>query len=168
MRSVIATFAAVIVLVVLAGIAVVYSGSYYVGADQPHWSLTSWLINQVRDRSIRVHAAGIAAPAGLDDPARIMAGVTHYAEHCAVCHGAPGVERGDLAEGLNPRPPNLAEAARIYTPGELFWIVKHGIRMTGMPAWGDHSDDEGIVTLTSSARLLPPCPPISGQDNRHA
>ena len=82
-----------------------------------------------------------------------MAGVTHYAEHCVVCHGAPGVERGDLAEGLYPRPPNLADAARVYTPGELFWIVKHGIRMTGMPAWGAHSDDELWATVALIEKL---------------
>ena len=160
MRSVIATVASVVVLFALAGAVLVYSGAYYVGADQPHWSPTSWLLNEARDRSIRAHASGIAVPAGLDDPARIMAGVTHYAEHCVVCHGAPGVERGDLAEGLYPRPPNLADAARLHTPGELFWIVKHGIRMTGMPAWGDHSDDE----LWATVALIEKLPGMTEQD----
>jgi len=149
-----------VVLVALAAAGFVYSGAYYVGADQPHGSLTSWLLSEARDRSIRAHASGIAVPAGLDDPARIMAGVTHYAEHCAVCHGAPGVERGDLAEGLYPRPPNLADAARLYTPGELFWIVKHGIRMTGMPAWADHSDDE----LWATVALIEKLPGMTDQD----
>jgi mono/diheme cytochrome c family protein len=122
--------------------------------------VTAWLLNQARDRSIRAHASGIAVPAGLDDPAQILAGVTHYAEHCAVCHGAPGVERGDLAEGLYPRPPNLADAAGIYTAGELFWIVKHGIRMTGMPAWGDHSDEELWATVAFIEKL----PAMTNQD----
>ena len=160
MRSVIATVAGIVVLVVLAGAVLVYSGAYYVGADQPHWSVTSWLLNVARDRSIRTHASGIAVPAGLDDPARIVAGVAHYAEHCAVCHGAPGVERGDLAEGLYPRPPNLADAARTYTPGELFWTIKHGIRMTGMPSWGDHSDDE----LWGTVGLIEKLPGMTDQD----
>src|SRR2546423_1311681 len=160
MRSVIATVAAVVVLFVLAGAVLVYSGAYYVGADQPHWSLTSWLINEARNRSIRAHASGIAVPAGLDDPARIMAGVTHYAEHCVVCHRAPGVERGDLAEGLYPRPPNRADAARVCRPGELFWIVKHGTRMTGMPAWGDHGDDE----LWAMVALIGKLPGMTDED----
>lgn len=154
MRPIIATLAIVIVLIILAGAVVVYSGTYYVGADRPHWSVTAWLLNQARDRSIRAYASGITVPAGLDDPATIVAGVTHYAEHCAVCHGAPGVERGDLAEGLYPRPPNLADAARTYTPRELFWIVKHGIRMTGMPSWGDHSDDELWATVAFLQELV--------------
>jgi mono/diheme cytochrome c family protein len=154
MRNVIATIAAAVVLVVLAGAAFIYSGAYYIGADQPHWSVTSWLLNQARDRSIRAHASGIPVPASFDGPAQVVAGVSHYAEHCAVCHGAPGVERGEIGEGLYPRPPNLADAARLYTPGELFWIVKHGIRMTGMPAWGDHSDDELWATVAFLRELV--------------
>src|SRR6266568_1226577 len=102
MRSVIATVAAVIVLVVLTGAGVIYSGAYYVGADRPHWSLTTRLLNEARDRSIRVHASSIVVPAGLDDPARLVTGVSHYADHCAVCHGAPGIQRGDLAHRLYP------------------------------------------------------------------
>ena len=154
MRRALGTVAVFVGLFVLIGAVFVYSGAYYVGADQPHWSMTSWLLSEARDRSIQAHASGIAIPAGLDDPSRIMAGVTHYAEHCATCHGAPGVRRSDLAEGLYPRPPNLAEAARLYTPGELFWIVKHGIRMTGMPSWGDHSDDEIWATVAFLEELV--------------
>ena len=102
MRTVVATLATSILMVALCGIAFIYSGAYYIGADQPHWAVTSWLFEQARTRSIRSHARDIAVPAGLDDPARIVAGVTHFAEHCVVCHGAPGVERGDIAEGLSP------------------------------------------------------------------
>jgi mono/diheme cytochrome c family protein len=153
MRNLLVTIA-VAVVVVLLGAILVYSGAYYVGADRPHWSVTSWLLNQTRDQSIRAHASGIAVPAGFDDATRIVAGASHYAEHCAVCHGAPGVERGDLAKGLYPRPPNLADVARRYTPGELFWIVKHGIRMTGMPSWGDHSEDELWATVALVQELV--------------
>jgi cytochrome c553 len=153
MRVVVATLAVVVGLVVLAGAVLIFSGAYYVGADKPHWSSTAWLLIQARDRSIRAHASGIAVPVGLDNPSRILAGVSHYSEHCAGCHGAPGVERDDLAEGLYPRPPNLAEAARAYTPAELFWIIKHGIRMTAMPSWGDHSDDELWATVAFIEKL---------------
>jgi mono/diheme cytochrome c family protein len=154
MRNVITIIAALVVLAVVAGAVVIYSGAYYVGADKPHWSITTWLLKQARYRSIRVHASGIAVPASLDDRAKILAGVSHYAEHCAVCHGAPGVQRGDMAEGLYPQPPNLADAARAYSPGELFWIVKHGIRMTGMPSWGDHSDNELWATISFLQELV--------------
>ena len=160
MRLVIATVAVVVGLLLLAGAVLIYSGAYYVGADKPHWSVTTWLLTQARNRSIRSHGSDIAVPATLGDPASIVAGVSHYSEHCAVCHGAPGVERDDLAQGLNPRPPNLVDAARSYTPGELFWIIKHGIRMTGMPSWGDHSDDE----LWATVALIEKLPGMTDQD----
>ena len=83
---------------------------------------------------------------GLDDPAKLLIGVEHYAAHCAVCHGAPGVSKGDIGRGLYP-PPDLAKAVQTYNPAELFWIVKHGIKMTGMPAWVDHSDEEIWATV---------------------
>jgi len=160
MHVVVATLAVVVGFVVLAGAVLIFSGAYYVGADKPHWSSTAWLLTQARDRSIRAHASGIAVPVGLDNPSRILAGVSHYSEHCAGCHGAPGVERDDLAEGLYPRPPNLAEAARAYTPAELFWIIQHGIRMTAMPSWGDHSDDELWATVAFIEKL----PGMTDQD----
>jgi mono/diheme cytochrome c family protein len=153
MRTAVATLATAILVVAFCGMALIYSGMYYIGADQPHWAVTTWFFEQVRTRSIRFHARDIAVPAGLDSQTVILAGVTHFAEHCAVCHGAPGVERGDISEGLSPRPPNLADAARFYTPAELFWILKHGIRMTGMPAWGDHSDDELWATVAVVEKL---------------
>ena len=142
MRCVIATIAAVILLVVIAGTVFVYSGGYDVGADRPHSSVTSWIIGHVRDRSIQAHASGIAVPAGLDNPDKIAAGASHFNEHCAACHGAPGAERGDFAKGLYPRPPDLDDVIGSYTPSELFWILKHGVKMTAMPSWAHHSDDE--------------------------
>src|SRR5271166_240027 len=129
-------------VVLLSGFVVIYAGLYDVAATEPHSPVTSWLLETARVRSINAHAAGIQAPPGLDDPAKVIIGVEHYAAHCAVCHGAPGVPKGDIARGLYPQPPNLAEAPKRYSPAELFWIVKHGIKMSGMPAWSDHSDDE--------------------------
>jgi cytochrome c len=160
MRSVIATIAAAIVLIILAGAGFIYSGAYYVGADQPHWSTTSWLLDQARVRSIRFHASGIALPADLGTERRIVAGVDHFADHCVICHGAPGVAQDDLAHGLYPRPPSLRNAAGFYTPAELFWIVKHGIKMSGMPGWADHSDDE----LWAIVAFLEALPEMSDQD----
>jgi mono/diheme cytochrome c family protein len=119
--------------------------------DPPPWPPPFPLLPPVC--SIKVRAAGIEAPAGLDNESHIVKGVEHFAEYCAVCHGAPGVPQGDLAEGLNPRPPNLVTAARFYTSAELFWIVKHGVKMTGMPSWGDHSDDELWATVAFVRKL---------------
>ena len=148
-----ATLIALIVFVGAVGAALIYSGSYYVGADKPHWPFTAWLLSEARERSIRAHAAEMTEPAELDDPPKIVAGASHYSEHCAVCHGAPGVPKGDIARGLYPAPPDLAVTAKSYSDGELFWIVKHGIKMSGMPAWSDHSDDELWATVAFVRKL---------------
>ena len=117
-------------------------------------------LETARVRSIKAHAAGIEAPPGLDTPATIVIGVGHFAAHCAVCHGAPGVPKGDIAKGLNPQPPDLARASTHYTAPELFWILKHGIKMTGMPAWSDHGDAE----LWATSAFLQKLPGMSEQD----
>jgi mono/diheme cytochrome c family protein len=151
-NSVASLFIVTIVLALLAGIAI-YAGVYDVAATEPHWPVTRWVLETARIRSIKTHAAGITAPPGVDDPAKIVTGVEHFAAHCAVCHGAPGVPRGDIARGLYPPPLDLSVAAKLYSDGELFWILKHGIKMTGMPAWSDHSDDELWATVAFLRKL---------------
>jgi mono/diheme cytochrome c family protein len=160
MRAAIASILIAGLIVVLGGFAAIYTGMYNMAATEPHWPATSWILETARVRSIKAHATGIKAPPGLDDPAKIPIGVEHFAAHCAVCHGAPGVPKGDIAAGLYPPPPDLAVTAKLYSGGELFWIVKHGIKMTGMPAWSDHSDEELWATVAFIKKL----PGMSEQD----
>jgi mono/diheme cytochrome c family protein len=147
---------AVILVVIQAALLLVgaASGIYDIGADDPHWAGTRRLIALVRKRSIEIHAAAITAPENLTDPAQIARGVEHFDAHCAVCHGAPGVAPGEIAEGLYPKPPNLAVTVPSYSDAELFWIIKHGIKMTGMPSWADHSDEE-LWAVVGFLRKLP-------------
>ncbi|HEV2285194.1 MAG TPA: cytochrome c, partial [Steroidobacteraceae bacterium] len=73
---------------------------------------------------------------------------------CAGCHLAPGVNRSDLSSGLYPHPPDLAQQA----PPEArraFWVVKHGIKMSAMPAWGRTLDDAALWDLVAFVRRLP-------------
>jgi mono/diheme cytochrome c family protein len=153
MRTVIVTLAAVIAIVILGGLGFVYSGVYHVEATDRHLDLTYWLLNTARVRSIKAHAAGIPVPTGLDDQANVLMGTEHFAAHCAVCHGAPGVPKGDITHGLYPPPPDLSKAAQLYTSAELFWIVKNGIKMSGMPAWNDHTNEELWATVAFLKRL---------------
>ena len=117
-----------VLVVVIAVSALIYAGIYDVAATEPHWSVTTWLLETARVRSIKAYSAGIQVPPGLDDPAKVVIGVEHYAAHCAICHGAPGVPKGDIARGLYPPPPDLAKTAPPYTTAQLFWIAKHGIK----------------------------------------
>ncbi|HYP63849.1 MAG TPA: cytochrome c [Acidocella sp.] len=125
MRTVIVSLLIAVLGAALGAGAAIYAGLYDVAATSPHWRATSWLLETARTRSIKAQAAWITAPPGLGDPANVILGVGHYAAHCAVCHGAPGVPRRDIAQGLYPPPPDLAKAASLYTPAELFWIIKH-------------------------------------------
>ena len=89
-----------------------------------------------------------------NDPAAVAAGLQMYAHSCVICHGAPGAEGADFSKGLNPFPPSLADASDL-SDGELFWIVKHGIRMTGMPAFGLTHNDDQIWNVVAFIRHLP-------------
>src|SRR6266850_7884657 len=122
MRTILATLAITCAVVLIGGAVFVYSGFYDIGAAAPHWRITHWVMETARVRSIKAHAAGITAPPGLDDLARIPMGTEHFAAHCAVCHGAPGVPKGDIAQGLYPQPPDLTQMSTRYTPSELYWI----------------------------------------------
>lgn len=131
----------------------IYAGVYDVAANQPHWPITYWIMETVRKQSIKMRASGVAPPPDLINDARVLAGTEHYAAHCASCHGAPGVPRSDLAERLYPLPADLTHAADRYSPGQLFWILKNGIKMSGMPSWMDHSDDELWATVAFIEQL---------------
>lgn len=131
----------------------VHTGMFEVAADVPH---SQWLVpvlETARDRAIAVRANGIHAPV-LDEPARIGRGALEYAEMCAGCHGAPGEGPSELRQGLYPAPPALTERSRA-SPGEMFWVVKHGIKMTAMPAWGATHDDERIWDMVAFVQKLP-------------
>ncbi len=84
-----------------------------------------------------------------------MKGFKDYDEMCIICHSAPGKERKAISKGMRPEPPNLAETSKRWTTTQLFWIVKNGIKLTGMPAFGaTHGDDE-IWNIVGFVRLLP-------------
>ncbi|MBN8873306.1 MAG: cytochrome c [Rhodospirillales bacterium] len=154
MRTVLLTLLATLGLITLAGTAFVYVGAYDVAATRPHWPVTHWVMETMRIRAIKAQAAGIMPPADLMSHSNILNGTEHFAAHCATCHGAPGVPAGDIAAGLYPKPPDLKDTAQRYTPGELFWIVKNGIKMTGMPAWSDH-DDQALWGTVAFIQKLP-------------
>jgi mono/diheme cytochrome c family protein/ketosteroid isomerase-like protein len=137
----------------------VYSGVFNVAADDPHWSVTSRLIEAARDRSITSRSKDIAVPANLSDEKYVASGAGEYAEMCTGCHLAPGMQDTEMRTGLYPKPPNLAEAGARRTPAQQFWIVKHGLKMTGMPAWGLTHDDERIWSMVAFLQELPKLSP---------
>jgi mono/diheme cytochrome c family protein len=149
----IATIAGAVLLAAI-GATVLFGGLYNVAADVPHTNVIYWLLETARERSIAVRATSIVVPDNLDDSKRITSGAGQYAEMCAECHLAPGMKRTEIARGLYPRAPELRRGSSL-TPAELFWVIKHGIKMTGMPAWGLAHDDEILWDVVAFLRKLP-------------
>lgn len=154
MTTVIQTIIAVLIVQVLAAVSFVYSGMFNVAATDPHWSLTHAIMETARVRSIKSYAAEILPPGNLGDHNRVVSGTSHFAEHCSSCHAAPGVEAGEMAKGMYPSPPTLTNAVIQWAPGELFWIIRNGIKMSGMSAWPSHSDED-IWDIVAFLQKLP-------------
>ena len=142
-------------LVAAAG--VMFSGVYNIAADSPHTPVVYSVLQAARDRAITVRSDAIAVPDGLDSAARIKRGAVQYSQMCTQCHLAPGMQPTELSQGLYPRPPQLASARRL-PPQAQFWVIKHGIKMTGMPAWGATHDDAVIWDVVAFLGQLPSLP----------
>lgn len=150
--NVFASFFSGALLIGVAGVTYFFAGVYDVGADVPHTKPVFWLIEKVRERSIGARSANVVVPP-LDSPGMVTSGARHYAAMCAGCHLAPGMKDSELRAGLYPQPPNLSH--RVRPPSESFWIIKHGLRMTAMPAWGATHDDVAIWGLVAFLQDLP-------------
>jgi mono/diheme cytochrome c family protein len=145
-------------LLALGALAFIFLGGYNVAASAPHTPVARWLLNLTLERSVAVRADDIPPPLPLDS-ATLRHAFGHYQDMCVDCHGAPGVERGEIGKGINPEPPDLAEAAAAWSDRELFWIIKNGIKMAGMPAFGITHSDEDLWAAVAVVRRLQDMPP---------
>jgi mono/diheme cytochrome c family protein/ketosteroid isomerase-like protein len=153
MKRTLSTVAITLLAVVLLGALVVASGALSVAADEPHSSLVFGILDTARERSIETRADDIQVPA-LDDAGMVRRAAGNYDAMCAKCHLAPGMAPTELNRGLSPTPPNLAKHANADA-AEAFWVIKHGIKATGMPAWGKHMEDQHIWDIVAFLRKLP-------------
>lgn len=131
-----------------------YSGLVNVGADDPHFPAVHAFLAMARDRSIAVRARDIEVP-DLKDEALIGTGAGNYNAMCIGCHLAPRVDKTELSQALYPSPPNLAKSGIGGDPAAAFWIIKHGIKASGMPAWGKSMGDEYIWGIVAFLDQLP-------------
>jgi mono/diheme cytochrome c family protein len=144
-------------IIIAVGAAVFFLGGFFnVAASEPDPEIVNWVLSRVRSASID-RRAGLASPIDLDNPEVVRAGARAFSERgCTNCHGAPGVKWQKFSEGLNPSPPDLKEIAREDEPGEVFWVVKNGIKMTGMPSFGAIGMDANeIWSIVAFIRKLP-------------
>lgn len=136
------------------GLAVLYSGVYDVSATHQHIRPVHWALDTGMRQAVRVRAKSIRPPV-LDDPAHARRGLVLYHESCAKCHGAPGVAPDPFALGLMPQPNNLAQTALEWTPAELYWVTRNGLKMTAMPAWEFRYPDADLWAIVAFVRQLP-------------
>lgn len=138
--------------------AFIYAGIYNVAATEQHFKPVYALLENAMRRSVRLRAASIAIP-DLADAARISRGFQHYRSHCLQCHGAPGIAPDKLGFGMNPAPANLVATAREWQASEIYWVVRYGIKMTGMPAWEYRLSEQEIWDVVAFVEQLPAMSP---------
>ena len=130
------------------------AGAINMGADVKPGLTERTLAPWGRDRWVATHAPKMKNPYS-GEPAAIATGFDHYRENCVICHGAPDVAGAELSKGINPPAPSLGKGENDTPDGELFWVIKHGIRMTAMPAFGPTHTDEEIWKIVACIRHLP-------------
>ena len=154
MKARLLKLAGVGVVVAFLGFVVAASGIIPVKASTGHWPLTRWFLSFSMRRSVETHTIGTKVPL-LEEPWMVLKGAAHYDASCAPCHGAPGRPRSDVLRELTPHPPRLAGVVGNWDPAELFYIVKHGVKLTGMPAWPVRHRDDEVWAMVAFLRALP-------------
>lgn len=154
LSSVVLTLGALAAGAVAVALVVLYAGFYNVSATHQHLSPTYEILEIGLRESIERHARRIEPPP-LSDEVLIGRGRTLYVAHCVQCHGAPGVAPEPFALGLTPLPKNLAPIARERSAAEIYWVIKNGIKMTGMPAWEFRFPEHDLWAITAFVRRLP-------------
>jgi cytochrome c553 len=138
----------------LLGALVAISGIMPIKASSGHWPITAWFLNFSMARSISTHTIGMKTPP-LDDPAMVLKGAGHYQTACAACHGTPGLQRPRIARAMTPHPPYLPPMIGEWEPRELFYIVRHGVKFTGMPGWPTEGREDEVWAMVAFLLKLP-------------
>ena len=154
------------ILVVVGSLLFIYSGVYNIAATEPHTKLVRWVFNTTTKQSIISQAKRIKVPP-LEDESLVQKGFNLYNKTCVKCHGAPGVP-SKFGKGLNPEPPDLAKLGRKIAPAELYWIIKHGIKWSGMPAFGPTHNEKDLWALVAFLNRLADLSPEEYQAMKEA
>ncbi len=135
------------------GFLLVASGIVPIKASSGHWGITAWFLDYAKSRSVATHSMGISPPP-LDDRALIVRGAGHFETGCRPCHGSVSGEQPRVPAAMTPDPPYLPDRMERWDPEELFYIVKHGIKFTGMPAWPALERDDEVWAVVAFLRRL--------------
>jgi mono/diheme cytochrome c family protein len=157
---VLAALGAIGIAAVIAALVYFFGGFYNVAALEPDNKIVAWALSHVRQASVSRHAPEKPS-IDLDDPATIQAGARAFAARgCVTCHGAPGADWAKFSEGLRPDAADLNEIAKTLPPSEIFWAIKNGINMTGMPSFARIGvDDAEAWKIAAFVKKLPSITP---------
>ncbi|HEY0886698.1 MAG TPA: c-type cytochrome [Ramlibacter sp.] len=133
---------------------VVWLGLYDISASDQHTAPVYRVLDYAMRRSVMARTRDSRVP-DLADAQRVSRGAAHYREHCVQCHGGPGAAPDALAMGMTPAPASLVGTARAWKPAEMFWVVKHGVKMSGMPSWQYRMTDEEIWDTIAFVAAMP-------------
>lgn len=135
------------------GLTIVEFGLFDATASMPHLPPVAWAAHRAFITSVQARAGSMPTPT--ITPAEVTAGFRQYEHDCVQCHGGPGVPRGDLAAGMTPAPPYVIDAARRWTPAQLYWILAQGVKMTAMPSWRATRTNVQVWDLVAFLEALP-------------
>jgi cytochrome c553 len=130
------------------------SGFIPIKASSGHWAITRWFLNFAKERSVATHTWNLKPPA-LEAHRLVVKGAGHYETGCRSCHGSPGMTQPRIAQRMTPAPPDLASVVLEREASELFYVIKHGIKFTGMPAWPSAQRDDEVWAMVAFLRQLP-------------
>jgi cytochrome c553 len=131
------------------GVLVVVTGLVPVAASSGHFAATRWFLNFAKSRAVATHSWDITEPGSLQDNDLVIKGAAIYENNCSWCHGSPLKPTPPIMAAATPRPPLLEGRIESYDPRELFYIVKHGIKFTGMPAWPTQQRDDEVWAMVA-------------------
>jgi len=137
---------------------ITWSGIVPLAASSGHWKITEWFLHFTMRRTVKVRSLGTTVPP-LDDPSLVVRAAGHFDRACRPCHGGPGAPRSEVVRAMTPEPPELSARVPTWQAEELFWIVKHGVKFTGMPGWPAQERDDEVWAMVAFLRELPEMTP---------
>ncbi len=148
---------ATLVGLALAGLLFAWSGLFNTSASSGHWAISNWFLHWTMRNSVRTHTLLEAPRNPIATDGQLVSAAGHFAAACATCHGAPGQRPSPVMQRATPHAPDLTtgETKEKWTDAELFYILKHGVKFTGMPAWGAEGRDDEVRRMVAFVRRLP-------------
>ncbi|TWI49253.1 cytochrome c553 [Pseudomonas duriflava] len=140
---------------VVGGLMFAWLGLASVSARSGHWPVTEWFLHMAMRNAVETRSVSVKPPLTLDDPKLILKGAGHYETGCSSCHASPGKGQSLIVQQMTPMPPVLATRIKEWTPEELFWIVKNGVKFSAMPAWLAPEREDEIWAIVAFIRKLP-------------